>query len=284
MIDGVADHVHQRIGQFFDHVAVEFGIFAAQFQIGLFARLSRQIPNQAGHASEQLPDRDHPHRHRDALHVGGDAGQVAQIARQSRTVNHGHIRIVLDQRLRDDQLADHFDEIVELAGVYFDGARSGGCFEDGCRRRLCGRRGRGRRCRGRRRRGKNRGSRAGTNGAGTNGLGRGFRRRFLPTRRLPLNHRHNARHQRRSVGGRLRPCFNGRQTLGHVIGALQNHVDENGVDWELRVPGQIEQSFHFVRETLNEAELQKSGQPFDGVKATKNGVNGFTVLGVLFEG
>ena len=54
-------------------------------------------------------------------------------------MNGGQIRIVLDQGLSDDQLAHHLDEIVELAGVHFDGARSGGCFLSERKRRAVGR-------------------------------------------------------------------------------------------------------------------------------------------------
>ena len=38
----------------------------------------------ARHAPEQLADGDHPHRHGDALHVGGDARQLSHVPRQPR--------------------------------------------------------------------------------------------------------------------------------------------------------------------------------------------------------
>ena len=67
---------------------------------------------------------DHAHGHGDTLHVGGNARQLPQIARRSGDCEWrpypGSCRI---ERLSDDQLTHHLHQVVELAGVDFDGAR-----------------------------------------------------------------------------------------------------------------------------------------------------------------
>src|SRR5260370_28961370 len=73
MVDRVADHMHQRVGQLFDHIAVELGVFATQLEADLLALVSRQVAHEARHALEQDADWNHAHGHGDPLHVRGDA-------------------------------------------------------------------------------------------------------------------------------------------------------------------------------------------------------------------
>jgi hypothetical protein len=44
VIHGVADHVHQRIGQLFDNIAIEFSVLADQFQIHLLTGELDSLP------------------------------------------------------------------------------------------------------------------------------------------------------------------------------------------------------------------------------------------------
>ncbi len=74
VVNRVPDHVHEGIGQFFDHVSVEFRFFAAKLEMDLLAGLSCEVADEARHALKQLADRMHPHSHGNALHVTGNAG------------------------------------------------------------------------------------------------------------------------------------------------------------------------------------------------------------------
>ena len=63
VIGGVADHVHERIGEPLDHRLVEFGLFAGRRQIDLLAEIARQIVDEAAETSEQRADRHHADAH-----------------------------------------------------------------------------------------------------------------------------------------------------------------------------------------------------------------------------
>jgi len=86
-------------------------------------RSSSVSSHEACHPLKQLADGMHPHRHGNTLHVAGNTGQLGQITREPGTVQTGHIRIVANHRLRDDEFAHHVDQSVELAGVDFDRSR-----------------------------------------------------------------------------------------------------------------------------------------------------------------
>ncbi len=96
-------------------------------------------------------------------------------------------------------------------------------------------------------------------------------------RAFPNDHFLDARDQRRGVGSKLDASLDSKQTLCHVVGALENDVDQGRIDRHLGVARQVEQGFHFVREPLDRGEVQKSSQPFDGVESAKNRVDGLRV-------
>jgi hypothetical protein len=52
VIQRVAHHVHQRIGQFFDDGPVELDMVALRFHLDGFAEVPRQISRQALHTAE----------------------------------------------------------------------------------------------------------------------------------------------------------------------------------------------------------------------------------------
>ena len=98
-------------------------------------------------------------------------------------------------------------------------------------------------------------------GAGAGGfLGRGLRGRRLAGM---LERGAQARQQRPVVLRLLRrlarqPRVYRVHRALHVVGALQDQIDERGGDVELRVARQIEHRLHVVRHLLDGADLQKS--------------------------
>ena len=76
MIQRISNHVHQRVGQFFDDRAVEFDFAADRFQFDPLSELAREIAHQPRHAAEQRPDRHQPHRHGRLLQLRRDPRQL----------------------------------------------------------------------------------------------------------------------------------------------------------------------------------------------------------------
>src|SRR5574340_722611 len=113
VIRGVADHVHHRVRQFLDHVAVELGVVPEGLQLGLLAALPAQVADQPGHSAEQLPDWDHAHGHGRFLDFLGDAGELGQIAQKANAVGLFEIRVVPHQRLGNHELPYHVHQVVQ---------------------------------------------------------------------------------------------------------------------------------------------------------------------------
>ena len=68
-----------------------------------------------------------------------------------------------------------------------------------------------------------------------------------------------------------------------VVFALQDPVDHRRRDGELRVPRQIQNGLHFVRDVAHRVQIQESGHALDGVKSAENSVDGFRIGGILVE-
>ncbi len=107
--------MHQRVGQRFDKILVEVGLFAHQLEVDLLLQAARQIPDQPGEATKHLLDGLHARFHHRALQVGRHYvevgyrlghGLVATVGAQAhQTVTHQH------------QLTDHVHDFVEPCGV-----------------------------------------------------------------------------------------------------------------------------------------------------------------------
>ena len=80
MIHGVANHMHERIGQLFDDGAIQFDLVTLGFHPHWLAELPRKVTDQPRHPAEQRTDRDQPHRHGGFLQFGRDAGHLCQLA------------------------------------------------------------------------------------------------------------------------------------------------------------------------------------------------------------
>lgn len=251
MIDGIAHHVHQGVGEFLGDRLVQFDVVAAGDEFDLFAHLAREVANEARVTLEELPDGNHAHRHGGLLHLAGDAFELREIALQARIGDGGKGLVVAQDGLGDDHLAHHVHEIVELGGVDADTKDIGLAL----RLLLGGRGGR---------------------------LGGGFK-----GRRGGL--RHEGAHFRKQTVMTVEPPagsggFDGGDSLVDGIDALENHVDDGGSYGQLPFPGQIEGGLDLVRNLLNGGEFEESGHALDGVKPPENGVNGVGVRGVAFKG
>lgn len=207
VIEAVAHKVRQRIDDPFDEALVELGRLAERDELDLLAELAREIAHEPRKAAEHVIHRHHPDRHHGFL----------QIARVALELRHPVVQAVVqrrierarrlgEHRLRDHELADQVDQLVDLLDadanraalrargdgrarlaivlVLRGGGRRGlrGRRRGGCgRARRGGRRGRARVGDGRRRRLRRGRFRRGLLGSG---FGRGFAR--LPRRRRGL--------------------------------------------------------------------------------------------------
>src|SRR5437667_563916 len=119
VIDGIANHVHERVGQFLDDVAVEFGVIAASFEIHLLTVLARQVAHQTRHFLKQYSYRNHAHGHGRFLDPFCNAFELRKIAQQPWSADLLYFRIVPDHGLGDDHLAHHIQQVVEFSDVNF---------------------------------------------------------------------------------------------------------------------------------------------------------------------
>ncbi len=158
VVDGVADQVHQRIGQRLDQVAVELGLGADQLQVHFLLEAAGDVAGDLGEAREHLAHRLHAGAHDRRLQAGGGDvqggdGAVQFLVLQARAQG-------LEPVAREHQFADQVDDGVQALGVHAHGLfrfdRGLGRGRCRCRRR-CG-------CRGRNARGC--GRRGGRQGAG----------------------------------------------------------------------------------------------------------------------
>ena len=94
---GIAQHVFQRRGHAFEHVAVEFAVGAVELQLDLLAGVRRGLAQHAAQARHQAVERDHARAHQAILQLGADprlllqqgvvlAGQVVEHALQAGDV------------------------------------------------------------------------------------------------------------------------------------------------------------------------------------------------------
>ena len=124
VVDAVADHVHQRVVDVLDHLAIELGLLALQHQLDRLAGLAAEVADQPRHlwnvwriGTMRI---DIALRCR-SLVMRFSCARLRVEALVGRPRSAGSSP---DQRLRDDELADHVDQVVELAGVDLHRARA----------------------------------------------------------------------------------------------------------------------------------------------------------------
>ena len=277
VVDAVADHVHQRVVDVLDDLAIELGLLALQHQLDVLAGLLAQVADQAGHLLEDLPDRHHAHRHRVALQVAGDALQLGHAAAEALVDRLGEGRVGGEDRLGDDQLADHVDQVVQFAGVDLDRALR----LDATRRRRGGRTG---------------GSGRGRSRRGVGPVAPGARPACRPGRRPPAyraaaagNHRLDREHQR-VAARRHRRGAAGRDAIRQLLHHDRQQVDGAQDDVELvrahqvlAGAGEVEQALDAVRQLLHRGDAERAGVALDRVERPEDVVEQLDVGGRAFE-
>src|SRR5579871_577900 len=179
VIERVAHEVHERVGDLLEHRLVELGALAGQLELDLLAELARQVMHEPRESVEREADRQHADLHDALLQLAGVARQLRQpLAQLLELAGVAAIGEARQHRLRDHELADQVDQVVDLGGRDADRARiarrlrRAGRRRAG-RRRLARRRRRGRLDHRRRRSGDRRGRRS-------DRLGRSGRAREVP--------------------------------------------------------------------------------------------------------
>ena len=76
VVDRVADHVDQGVGELVDHPLVELGLLAADLEGHLLARGKAQVADDPPEPLEQRPDRHHPGVEHALLQAVGDPAQA----------------------------------------------------------------------------------------------------------------------------------------------------------------------------------------------------------------
>lgn len=139
VVHAVANHVHQRVVDVLDNAPIELGVFAREDELDRLPRFLGEVADESCHLLERLADGHHAHRHGVLLQVTRDPFQLRQVPGQSLVGGHQQRRIFLEDRLRDDELADHVHEVVELARVHLDRCLAGDVVHAPSRRPAAGR-------------------------------------------------------------------------------------------------------------------------------------------------
>ena len=125
VVDGVADHVGERIGETLDHRAVDLGGFAFGAQPHDLAGRVGELAHDARHALEQRLDRLGADRHHAFLDLAGQLLERAEARGDARRARQPRLQHALRQhRLVDDQLADEIDQAIDALEIDADRRRA----------------------------------------------------------------------------------------------------------------------------------------------------------------
>ncbi len=120
MIDGIADHVGNGIGQFFDDGLVHFGLIAGGHEPHFPPELGGNVPDEPRHARENRADRLHADRHHAFLQLSCLGREFfAALGPLAALAAIGHL--LGEHGLGDDEFADHVHQPVDAAEVHADG-------------------------------------------------------------------------------------------------------------------------------------------------------------------
>jgi len=89
MINCITNHVHERIGEFFNDISIKFGFRANELQLHLLSSFSRKVSDETIHFLEEPADWDHAHGHRGLLQFGCDSRHLRQAVENRGTVQLG---------------------------------------------------------------------------------------------------------------------------------------------------------------------------------------------------
>ena len=112
VIHRVANHVDKGVAQFFNDVAIQLRLLAFEYKVHLLLLLGGEIAYQPGHLMKRTADGHHAQGHGVALQIGGDAAELAQVARQLEAVDVLHVGILHHHGLRNHQFPHQVHETV----------------------------------------------------------------------------------------------------------------------------------------------------------------------------
>jgi hypothetical protein len=145
MVDGVTDHVHERIGYHLDHVPVDFRFLAVGQQLHWLVGTLCDVAGEPLQLLEELAQRHHAQRHAQALQLAHDLAGLLHLACERAMPFALDGRIFDDHGMGDDQLADQVEHLVQPFRAHAhpalrpDGLRAGPALRRGRRDRGCGR-------------------------------------------------------------------------------------------------------------------------------------------------
>ena len=144
MVDGIADHVRDRIGEFLDDGLVHLGLVAGGDKPHLLAEFRSDIADEARHSRKHGSDGLHADGHHAFLQLPRMRGEFLAAPDPLLALSAPLIRELLGKHgLRDHEFSHHVHKPVHARKIDPDrrGALRGMCAAgklDGCRRRICG--------------------------------------------------------------------------------------------------------------------------------------------------
>ena len=119
VVERVAQEVHNRVADFVDDRAVEFGVLAFDCQIDFFVEFLGYVANHAREAVKDLADGNHADLHDDVLKIGRHSVHLLQSFRElGKSVR---LPDLFEANFIYDQLAHQVHERVEFFNVDADG-------------------------------------------------------------------------------------------------------------------------------------------------------------------
>ena len=118
MINRIAHHVHEWVGQDVHKIAVNFYIFPFGGKLYRFSNLAGGIAYHPRQFLERRAQRNHPHAHAEFLQLAYNLAGMRDLPGEIRRLRPSEIVIAGNHRLGDNQLSHHVDEAVETVGAY----------------------------------------------------------------------------------------------------------------------------------------------------------------------
>ena len=123
VVDGVADHMSQGIGEALDDGAVDLGALAVGLQPHVLAGGVGDFAHDARHALEQRPHRLRADRHHAFLNFARQMFEIVEAGGDARRLGDAGFQHALGQhRLVDDEFTDQIDEPVDSIQIDADRA------------------------------------------------------------------------------------------------------------------------------------------------------------------
>ena len=295
VIDGVANHVGERIADRLDECLVQFGVLPLHLEANFLPASEREVTNDAGKLAQHVADRLHPRLHHARLQFRGQP--VESLHRTQKGVVLVRRAVLQDLIAREHQFADKRHQFVEQDNIDADvgiGDGSGLGFRGGCRRRnddrfprrrrrdRCGRMNRRRRLHDRHR--WRRDDRRRHGGGQFTGLSRGGWRRQRGRDFARVAQLVHLGDERRIVSRSLAPRrFDARQHFANGVDHAQHRGGDRRIESHFARPQLAEQAFGGMGDRLELDQPHEAGGSFDAVQRAKDLGERVLLGGTLFE-